>query len=142
MPLIFAVIYISIPAGVNTYFIVSSLFRIAQQEYMYRRDPQLQESVARLRDRTQASGKVMDAKLAPTSAPLKLRSLFGRGVTPALQAGEVTTSRPGYTPPRSASNGSNGRAAGKPGSGPANGSAGASSKAQPRAQGKRQRRPR
>ncbi|MGH9066657.1 MAG: membrane protein insertase YidC [Acidimicrobiales bacterium] len=40
-PLIFGVIYISIPAGVNVYFLVSSLFRIGQQELMYRYDPQL-----------------------------------------------------------------------------------------------------
>jgi YidC/Oxa1 family membrane protein insertase len=48
-PLVFAVIYISIPLGVNIYFIVSSLFRIAQQELMYRRDPRLQASLATLR---------------------------------------------------------------------------------------------
>lgn len=140
MPLIFAVIYISIPAGVNTYFIVSSLFRIAQQEYMYRRDPQLQESVARLRDRTQASGKVIDANVVPSNGAPKLRSLFSRSATPALEAGETNTTKRGYTPPRSASNGSNGRS-GKPNNGPSSGN-GNSSKAQPRAQGKRQRRPR
>jgi YidC/Oxa1 family membrane protein insertase len=50
-PIIFAVIYIAIPAGVNVYFIVSSLFRIGQQEFMYRRDPQLQESLRQLRER-------------------------------------------------------------------------------------------
>ena len=36
MPLIFAVIYISIAAGVNVYFIVSSLCRIGIQEAMFR----------------------------------------------------------------------------------------------------------
>jgi YidC/Oxa1 family membrane protein insertase len=43
-PLIFAVIYISIPAAVNVYFIVSSLFRVAQQEFIYRREPKPQTS--------------------------------------------------------------------------------------------------
>ncbi len=42
-PIIFAVIYITIPAGVNLYFIVSSLFRIGQQELMYRHDPVLKK---------------------------------------------------------------------------------------------------
>lgn len=51
-PLIFAVIYISIPAGVNVYFIVSSLFRVVQQEVMYRRDPHIQASLERLRAQT------------------------------------------------------------------------------------------
>jgi YidC/Oxa1 family membrane protein insertase len=43
-PLIFAVIYISIPAAVNVYFIVSSLFRVAQKEFIYRREPKPQTS--------------------------------------------------------------------------------------------------
>jgi YidC/Oxa1 family membrane protein insertase len=51
-PLIFAVIYISIPAGVNVYFIISSLFRIVQQELIYRRDPQVHASLASLRAQT------------------------------------------------------------------------------------------
>lgn len=42
-PIIFGIIYISIPAGVNMYFIVSSLFRIGQQELMYRHDPVLKK---------------------------------------------------------------------------------------------------
>ncbi len=48
-PIVFAVIYIAIPAAVNIYFIVSSLFRILQQEFMYRRDPHIRESMATLR---------------------------------------------------------------------------------------------
>lgn len=38
-PIIFAAIYINIPAGVNIYFVVSSALRILQQELMYRHDP-------------------------------------------------------------------------------------------------------
>lgn len=49
LPLVFTVIYISIPAGVNLYFVVSSLFRIVQQEVMYRRDPHIQASLVALR---------------------------------------------------------------------------------------------
>ena len=41
MPLMFGFISYSIAAGVNIYFLVSSLFRITQQELMYRFDPVL-----------------------------------------------------------------------------------------------------
>jgi YidC/Oxa1 family membrane protein insertase len=50
-PVFFALIYISIPAGVNVYFIVSSIFRICQQEFMYRRDPHIRSTLERLRGR-------------------------------------------------------------------------------------------
>jgi YidC/Oxa1 family membrane protein insertase len=51
MPIVFAVIYISIPAGVNIYFIISSLFRIGQQDAMYRWDPSLQASLEKLKSK-------------------------------------------------------------------------------------------
>jgi YidC/Oxa1 family membrane protein insertase len=51
-PILFAVIYISIPAGVNLYFMVSSIFRICQQEFMYRRDSDIRAALERLRRRT------------------------------------------------------------------------------------------
>lgn len=51
-PILFAVIYISIPAEVNLYFMVSSIFRICQQEFMYRRDPAIRAALERLRRRT------------------------------------------------------------------------------------------
>jgi YidC/Oxa1 family membrane protein insertase len=44
-PIMFGFISLSIPAGVVVYFIVSNLFRIAQQGLMYRYDPQLSEAV-------------------------------------------------------------------------------------------------
>jgi YidC/Oxa1 family membrane protein insertase len=40
-PLIIGVIYIGIPSGVNLYFIVSGVFRVIQQELMWRHDPKL-----------------------------------------------------------------------------------------------------
>ena len=49
LPIVFAVIYISIPAGVNVYFIASSLFRVSQQALMYRHDPHLRSSLEGLR---------------------------------------------------------------------------------------------
>jgi YidC/Oxa1 family membrane protein insertase len=56
-PIMFGVISISIPAGVVIYFIVSNLFRIAQQGLMYRFDPQLSATVA-------AEVKEVEAKAA------------------------------------------------------------------------------
>jgi YidC/Oxa1 family membrane protein insertase len=44
-PVIFGVISLSIPAGVVVYFIISNLFRVAQQGLMYKFDPQLQAAV-------------------------------------------------------------------------------------------------
>jgi YidC/Oxa1 family membrane protein insertase len=44
-PVLFGVISLSIPAGVVVYFIVSNLFRIAQQGLMYKFDPQLKSAV-------------------------------------------------------------------------------------------------
>ncbi len=55
MPIFFAIIYISIPAGVNIYFIVSSLFRIGQQDAMYRWDPSLQASLEKLKSKSAQS---------------------------------------------------------------------------------------
>lgn len=46
MPAFFGFISFSIAAGVNVYFLVSSLFRIAQQGLMYRFDPVLKQHVA------------------------------------------------------------------------------------------------
>ncbi len=69
LPLIFAVIYISIPAAVNVYFIVSSLFRIGQQEVMYRRDPHIQASLAKLQARHKSDPKVVEAKEVKKTPP-------------------------------------------------------------------------
>ncbi|MDA8196296.1 MAG: YidC/Oxa1 family membrane protein insertase [Actinomycetota bacterium] len=65
-PLIYGVIYIGIPAGVNLYFVVSSLFRIAQQEFMWRRDPLLRSHSEESRQKAKeikelkASGKYVE----------------------------------------------------------------------------------
>jgi len=83
LPLVFAVIYISIPAAVNVYFIVSSLFRIGQQEVMYRRDPHIQASLAKLQARHKTDPKVVEAKEVkknpPPSAPKSARSTPPKG---------------------------------------------------------------
>ena len=54
MPLIFLVLYIALPAGVGVYFIVSSLFRVAQQEWMYKHDPTIVAAIHELTKRKQA----------------------------------------------------------------------------------------
>jgi YidC/Oxa1 family membrane protein insertase len=122
MPLIFAVIYISIPAAVNVYFIVSSLFRIAQQEVMYRRDPHIQASLAKLQARHKTEPKVVNTKVvkdrpAPsktTSAKSSPAKATPAKATPARD-GAVVPSKESTTPPP---------------------------KIQPRARGKRQRKSR
>ena len=59
-PIIFGIIYISIPAGVNLYFIVSSLFRIGQQELMYRHDPVLKKHAQAAADARAAGTNEID----------------------------------------------------------------------------------
>jgi YidC/Oxa1 family membrane protein insertase len=142
MPIVFALIYIAIPAGVNVYFIVSSLFRIGQQEYMYRRDPHIRESLAKLNAR---------AKAAPTVVASEGRErgqmgFFERLVTPAaLQSGADTKTAPG--PVRSTGDGeapANVRPPAVPRTVPqgGRGPGGSPRRSQPRARGKRPRKPR
>jgi YidC/Oxa1 family membrane protein insertase len=54
MPLIFLVLYIALPAGVGVYFIVSSLFRVGQQEWMYKHDPTIVKAINELTARKKA----------------------------------------------------------------------------------------
>ncbi|HLN06330.1 MAG TPA: membrane protein insertase YidC, partial [Acidimicrobiales bacterium] len=58
MPLIFLVLYIALPAGVGVYFIVSSLFRVAQQEWMYKHDPTIVAAIQELTKRKQSDTAV------------------------------------------------------------------------------------
>jgi YidC/Oxa1 family membrane protein insertase len=62
MPLFFGIIYINIPAGVNVYFIVSSLARIGQQELMFRYDPKVKEHAAQAKTVDRADDKKPDKK--------------------------------------------------------------------------------
>jgi YidC/Oxa1 family membrane protein insertase len=48
-PLLSALLYISVPVGLNVYVIVSSLFRLIQQELLYRFDPHFRGSLGQLR---------------------------------------------------------------------------------------------
>ncbi len=95
MPLIFAIIYIRISAGVNVYFIVSSLFRVAQQEYMYRHDPDLRGSLEKLRARAAEDPKVAEAKKRIVTEQRQGRGgLLGRLLPPPALEGPSGGDRP------------------------------------------------
>jgi YidC/Oxa1 family membrane protein insertase len=66
MPIFFGFISYSIPAGVNVYFLVSALFRIAQQEAMYRFDPQLSQHALNVKE-----SKAVDPKTKPIETKAK-----------------------------------------------------------------------
>ena len=69
MPLIFLVIYIALPAGVGVYFIVSSLFRVAQQEWMYKHDPTIVRAIEELTKRKHADTLVPSVGAGDTGGP-------------------------------------------------------------------------
>ncbi|MHB8288673.1 MAG: YidC/Oxa1 family membrane protein insertase [Acidimicrobiales bacterium] len=74
LPLVFGLIYLNISAGVNVYFITSSLWRIGLQGALFRFDPVLQ---------TQAAGSVVSAQEGDAAkswnAIEKLRALGSSG---------------------------------------------------------------
>jgi YidC/Oxa1 family membrane protein insertase len=138
-PLILGIIYISIPAGVNVYFIISSLFRIGQQEFMYKRDPHIIEASAKLRARAgpaKSGGSVVAAKaIRKQTAKTEEPKDGSTSNTPAVSKA--------YTPPRSQRNGTS--RARTNGAQKSNGSSPPDEdkpKQQPRARNKRARRPR
>jgi membrane protein insertase Oxa1/YidC/SpoIIIJ len=53
-PLLLAVVYISLPAGVSMYFITAGLIRVVQQAVMYPRDPHIRTSLERIRARAES----------------------------------------------------------------------------------------
>jgi len=155
MPLMMAVIYISIPAAVVVYFIVSSLFRIGQQEWMYRRDPHIVGSMKELSQRK----VVTEGKPKSLAGP---RSGSAKGTTKPGTTKPGSTARPGTskTPPArrplSTQKGGSGTANGAARRPSRNGDSTSSDtsengstdkpseapKPTPRAQGKRERKPR
>ena len=171
MPLMMAVIYISIPAAVVVYFIVSSLFRIGQQEWMYRRDPHIVGSMQELSQRkvtTEGKPKPAIGQRSGTTKSTK------SGAGPAATSKSAGTAKPGSTakPAGTAKPGTPKTSSGKPptgtpraGTGRSNGAparqsrngdstssdasengstdnGSATPKPTPRAQGKRERKPR
>jgi YidC/Oxa1 family membrane protein insertase len=159
MPLMMAVIYISIPAAVVVYFIVSSLFRIGQQEWMYRRDPHIVGSMKELSQRkvvTEAKPKPLAGQRSTgtkgakpgTAVPGSTKSGTAKSGTAKPGASKATSPRPSGTTPKSASGRPNGTGTRPSRNGAAaseNGSTDATDeppKRTPRAQGKRERKPR
>jgi YidC/Oxa1 family membrane protein insertase len=87
MPLIFGIIYIEIPAGVNIYFFISSLFRIGQQELMYRYDPQLKAHLAAGREaRAVETVERARADRSPQAASPPGQGSGGGGLLASLRA--------------------------------------------------------
>jgi YidC/Oxa1 family membrane protein insertase len=143
MPLIFAVIYINISAGVNIYFIVSSLCRIGLQEAVFR-------SGVLDRAKRPTEGRLPGAGGAPKRKGLMERLADAqqrafdaqKAREAALQAGtEDGSSGNGKpkppTPPRAGGSSGQSRSGGRPGTGPAR-----TPPAQPRAKDKRTRKAR
>jgi YidC/Oxa1 family membrane protein insertase len=76
MPLIFVFIYILLPAGVGVYFIVSSLFRVGQQEYMYKHDPKIVEIAHSVRE--MHKNKAIETSSKPGKGPPGGKPALGR----------------------------------------------------------------
>ncbi len=124
MPLIFVFIYIEFPAGVGLYFIVSSLFRIGQQEWMYKRDPQIIDAVHKLRE--QKASMPPPAPGQKQSFRERLREAAGNPASlepgPNAKGTPQRTGKPGARPgQRPGARPTAGRPNTKPGTGARNG---------------------
>jgi hypothetical protein len=124
---------------VNIYFIVSSLFRIGQQEFMYRRDPHIQDAMSKLRARSAGAKppepmKYLDTTARPKGIMGRLAQFSGQ-ITPAAEGG-VPPAAPQSRPSSASRSGS--RAKG----GAVKSNSAPPSRSHPRAQAKRPRRPR
>jgi YidC/Oxa1 family membrane protein insertase len=73
MPLMYLVFGFTLPAGLNVYFLISSIFRIGQQTLIYKMDPTLSPGhgsrTLESRDVSDASEKPVKPKPAPKPAP-------------------------------------------------------------------------
>jgi len=125
MPLIFAVIYIRISAGVNVYFIVSALCRIGLQMWAFRSMP----APAEVRVGSLSGGKPKRRTLMERLAEAQQRALeqqrgaqqaaVGTGIEPAPRPGNARPPRQGGRPNSVKTGG-----AGNSGTAPAAGSTG------------------
>ncbi len=94
MPLIFVIFYIVLPAGVGVYFIVSSLFRIGQQEYMYKHDPKVRESIQEIHKRRDIEATAKVKGDGPARAEAANRR--GGAVRPSASAATSAPARKGF----------------------------------------------
>lgn len=99
MPAFFGFISLSIPAGVNVYFLVSALFRIGQTGAMYRFDPTLKAHAEKHAREVEA--KITDVKAKPRSNKPATASPSGKPA-PGTTSGRVTNN--GNAKARAASN--------------------------------------
>jgi len=110
-PLVYAILYIELPAGVSIYFIVSSLFRVTQQEYMYRHDPHITESFAKLK--LQAAENTKTSHASGSEKPKGFKALIGsisnsssltHSDDSLKSKSQMNTTAKGYTPPKGSQN--------------------------------------
>ncbi len=106
-PLIFGVIYIGVPAGVNVYFVVSSLFRIGQQELMWRHDPVLRRHSIQARQKLVETKAKEESGEIPKAPKVSLWEQLRKTATEAKAGGNGANgsakqreARPGGTAPR------------------------------------------
>ena len=90
-PIMFGVISLSIPAGVVVYFIVSNLFRIAQQGLMYRFDPQLKSAIDK--EVREVEAKAVELK-KPTAKPAAAKGKDASTATATAGGGNGQGPRP------------------------------------------------
>jgi YidC/Oxa1 family membrane protein insertase len=84
MPLMYLVFGFTLPAGLNVYFLISSIFRIAQQTLIYKMDPSLSPGHgAKTLESKDISEKPAPAKPKPAPKP----STNGRSAKPATAGG-------------------------------------------------------
>lgn len=105
MPGFFGLISLSIPAGVNVYFLVSALFRITQTGAMYRFDPTLKAHAERHVKEIEAKATEVkrpnNNKQKPTDVPPK-PSAKSPAKTNSATNGRVTNAKGSPTPSRNA----------------------------------------
>jgi YidC/Oxa1 family membrane protein insertase len=83
MPVFFGLISYSIPAGVNVYFLASAVFRIVQQEAMYRWDPHLIKHLEATKSTKPIDTKSIDTKSIDTKSQDGSKNNNGKGGKPA-----------------------------------------------------------
>jgi YidC/Oxa1 family membrane protein insertase len=110
MPLMFGFISYSIAAGVNVYFLMSSLFRITQQELMYRFDPVLVAHVAQQTKEIEAKAYDKKDKGKPKEARALSEAKQARESKEAKKEAKAT--RNGAQAKRTATKGTGGKSGG------------------------------
>jgi len=97
MPLLFLVLYIALPAGVGVYFIVSSLFRVGQQEWMYKHDPTIVKAIQELTKRKHAEALNPSPDAVDTRSAGARDAAAGKGFLARMREASGNTGSPGPT---------------------------------------------